>query len=249
MVAATLAGGLFCFTVFCLTLKEMDRGKISIRQPGSYRLSGSVLSEGVLSGRSSDSLSGTIQGNISGASYGGISGDLSGSIDGHVSGNSDRFTGYVSGNTRGNLSGSINNNLNGQLFGQMHSNTLTQFAGSTQSKGFISGDISPESLYGNEILLERPGRPWLCVGLIALGFAMLTYVRRLYLVVRRKKAALGSTRLVAQVTAAGGLAFFAGADSQAHDYLPLGPCLIAYAGLGYLAYTHWERVRAQLHKA
>ncbi len=246
MFMATIAGGLLCFVAVCLSAKQIDGGRIKI--PANYRLNGTLSSSGILGGKSNDILSGTIQGDLSGNAYGSIRGDLSGSVSGSLYGRDDRFNGSLDGRTNGDFRGSLNSNLDGQVVGRMQSNTLSQFSGRTEESGTMTADITPSYSYYNENTFDKPGKPWLCIAIVLLGVAFLAYLRSAYQIIRRKKAAIESTAFMAKLISLGGLAFFAGADSYDGSFL-LGLGLIVYAGIGYLAYTRWDRVRAQLYKS
>ena len=228
-----------------VSAEQIRVGKIKI--PSSYRLSGSVSTTGALEGRSNDILSGSIRGNLSGTGSGMIRGDLSGSLYGSINGRDDRFSGSLDGRTNGDFRGNLSSNIDGQVFGQMQSNTLSQFSGRTEESGTVTADIRPGNNYFDEVTLDKPGRPWLCVSFVLFSAATLICLHRLYQIIRRRKSAIESTPFVAKLSAAGGLMFFAGADSRDEVFL-LGLGIMAYAGIGYLAYTHWERVRAQLYK-
>ena len=245
MILASLIGGTLSVIALCAAVDQIGRSKIRI--PSSYRLSGSVSTTGTLAGKSNDILSGSIRGNLSGTGSGTIRGDLSGSLYGSINGRDDRFNGSLDGRTNGDFRGNLDSNIDGQVFGQMQSNTLSQFAGRTEESGTVTGDISPVHSYFDEVTLDKPGRPWLCVAFVLFSAAILTYIRRLYHIIRRRKSVIESTSFVAKLTAAGGLMFFAGSDGRDGLFL-LGLCVMAHAGIGYLAYTHWERVRAQLYK-
>ena len=109
---------------------------------------------------------------------------------------------------------------------------------------FSSDAVS--SYYERGRTLDGPGKPWLCFSAIILLAAFLTYLPRIYLVFRRRHSVISSTKLAAQLTASGGLCFFAGAETYYGTFF-MGILLMAYAGVGYLAYTRWERVRSQLY--
>jgi hypothetical protein len=247
MVLAPLAGATLCVAGLGLAVNELERDRISIRQPSSHRFSGNLTSSGRLVGRSNDALSGTIQGYLSGTGSGRLSGDLTGYVNGQIYGNAASISGSLDGRTRGDFSGSTSSNLDGRITGQMSSNTLTQFSGSTESVGTLSGDITPDYLYAPTTSFDPPGTPWLRLCTVLLIAAALCYLWRFLLIARRKQSALASTALVAKLTAAGGLAFFMGADGAYRSYV-FGLLLLAYAGAGYLAYNHWTRVRAQLYR-
>jgi uncharacterized membrane protein len=55
------------------------------------------------------------------------------------------------------------------------------------------------------------------------------------------------TTLHAKVMAMAGLLYFAGNENLMGVAI-LGIVMMAYAGIGYLAYSRWERVRAQLYR-
>ena len=103
------------------------------------------------------------------------------------------------------------------------------------------------SYYSQNVNLNDPGKPWLSLASIFLLAAFLTYLPKIYKLINRKCSALGTTKLNAQLMTAGGLCFYAGAEIKTGMFM-LGGVVMAYAGIGYLAYTHWERVRAQLYK-
>ena len=126
-------------------------------------------------------------------------------------------------------------------------NRVNSFTGRTEGSGTISGDVQPSYSYYGQISFDRPGKPWLCIASVISSAAALATLRRIYQIIRRRKSALNETDLIAMIAAGGGLMFFAGADTRNGSFL-LGICVMAHAGIGYLAYTHWERVRAQLYK-
>jgi len=103
------------------------------------------------------------------------------------------------------------------------------------------------SYYSQNVNLTDPGKPWLSLATVFLLAAFLTYLLKIYKIIKRKKSAIGSTKLNAQLMTAGGLCFYAGAEINTGMFM-LGGMVIAYAGIGYLTYTRWERVRAQLYK-
>lgn len=121
---------------------------------------------------------------------------------------------------------------------------VSRLTGRTEGSGTVSGDILPS--YYNQVVIEPPGKPWLCIALILLAAAIVAIVRKSYHIIRRRKTAIESSPLIAKFTAFGGLMFFAGADSRDGVFL-LGLGIMTYAGIGYLAYTRWERVRSQLY--
>jgi len=115
-------------------------------------------------------------------------------------------------------------------------------------RGTVSFEIPNErSYYEKTVSFDGPGKPWLSLSSIILLAASLTYIPRIYQVFRRKKYVISSTKRTTQLMTVGGLCFFAGAEMEMGIFL-LGLVLTAYAGIGYLAYTRWERVRAQLYK-
>jgi hypothetical protein len=124
---------------------------------------------------------------------------------------------------------------------------VNRFTGRTEGSGTVAGDILPSHSYFDKVTIDPPGKPWLCVASVFLTAATAALLRRVYQITRRRKSAIESTPSVAKITAAGGLMFFAGADSRDGVFL-LGLCIMTYAGIGYLAYTRWERVRAQLYR-
>jgi hypothetical protein len=107
--------------------------------------------------------------------------------------------------------------------------------------------MGPKIDSGWVVRFQKPNRPWLCVALVFLLSNVLLYLHRIYLISLRSKAAENMTTLHAKVMAMAGLFYFAGNENLAVGAI-LGTVMIAYAGIGYLAYTRWERVRAQLYK-
>jgi hypothetical protein len=103
------------------------------------------------------------------------------------------------------------------------------------------------SYYSQNVDLNDPGKPWLSLASVFLLAAFLTYLPKIYKLIKRKSSALSRTKLNAQLMTAGGLCFYAGADINTGMFM-LGGVVMAYAGIGYLGYTRWERVRAQLYK-
>lgn len=103
------------------------------------------------------------------------------------------------------------------------------------------------SYYEKTVTFDGPGKPWLCLSSAILFVTFLSYIPTVYRLLRRKKSAIDSTNFTTQLMAAGGLCFLAGAETYYGTFL-FGFLLLAYAGIGYLAFTRWERVRAQLYK-
>ena len=247
MILAGLAGCGLCAFGVQQSDELMSSGSARLILPSRYRLSGAVATRGTMAGQSNDVLRGSIQGNISGSGDGTIRGDISGSVNGSIYGRDDRFNGSLDGRANGDIRGSLNNSFDGRVSGQMQSSTLSQFGGSTENSGTISGDITPEIGYNTIVYLDKPGRPWQRAAFVLLAAAALAQLRRIFQIIRRRKSAIESTPLVAKLMAAGGLVFFAGADGDGEVHF-LGLWLIAYAGVGYLTYTRWERIRAQFYK-
>jgi hypothetical protein len=103
------------------------------------------------------------------------------------------------------------------------------------------------SYYEKTVIIDGPGKPWLCLASAILLVTFLISIPTVYRLLRRKKSAIASTKLTTQLMSAGGLCFLAGAETYYGTFL-FGFLLLAYAGIGYLAYTRWERVRVQLYK-
>lgn len=118
------------------------------------------------------------------------------------------------------------------------------YADST-SKGQTSGLILPQEPKFTFVQFIKPNTPWLRLAFLFMGVSLLAYLRRLYLIARRKQAALRSTPFLAMTLCLGGLTYCAGEDKGDVAFL-IGGLVIAQAGIGYLAYTGWERVRSQL---
>ncbi len=161
-------------------------------------------------------------------------------------------SGEISGQSRGSQSGVIRGDLSrsiGTISGQIDTDGSSRFSGEIESKGQLKGFISDESQFSRlvSVSFPKPNRPWLCIALIFLIFTSLAYLRRVYLIIRRKTKGIESTDLIAKTMAIGGLLYCAGEDRGDGAFL-LGLIIITYAGIGYVAYTRWERVRSQLYK-
>jgi len=117
----------------------------------------------------------------------------------------------------------------------------------TESDRYVKASMGPKIDSGWVVRFQKPNRPWLCVALVLLLSNVLLYLHRIYLIVLRSKAAENMTTLHAKVMAMAGLLYFAGNENLVVGAI-MGTVMIAYAGIGYLAYTRWERVRAQLYK-
>ena len=161
-------------------------------------------------------------------------------------------SGEISGQSDGSQSGVIRGDVNRTLStisGQIETDSSSQFSGETESSGRITGFISDDTRFSQRVSVSfpKPNRPWLCMAMIFWMFTSLAYLRRLYLIIRRKTRGIESTALIAKTMAIGGLLYCAGEDRGDGAFL-LGLVIMTYAGIGYLAYTHWERVRAQLYR-
>lgn len=117
----------------------------------------------------------------------------------------------------------------------------------TESDRYVKGSMEPKIDNGWLVRFQKPNRPWLCIALVFLLSNALLYLHRIYLISHRSKAAEKMTTLHAKVMAMAGLLYFAGNENLVVGAI-MGTVMIAYAGIGYLAYTRWERVRAQLYK-
>jgi hypothetical protein len=117
----------------------------------------------------------------------------------------------------------------------------------TESDRYVKASMGPKIDSGWVVRFQKPNRPWLCVALVFLLSNVLLYVHRIYLILLRSKAAENMTTLHAKVMAMAGLLYFAGNENLVVGAI-LGTVIMAYAGIGYLAYTRWERVRAQLYR-
>jgi hypothetical protein len=161
-------------------------------------------------------------------------------------------SGEISGQSRGSQSGVIRGDVSrsiGTISGQIDTDGTSRFSGETEIKGRLTGFISDESQFSRRVSVSfpKPNRPWLCMAMIFWIFTSLAYLRRVYLIIRRKTKGVESTGLIAKTMAIGGLLYCSGQDRGDGAFL-LGLIIMAYAGIGYLAYTRWERVRAQLYK-
>jgi hypothetical protein len=124
----------------------------------------------------------------------------------------------------------------------------------TSSDIAISGDISgkaearwDDNDYDMSYNHDKPGRPFLCLSLFFIGYACVIQVLKLYQIIRRKKSAIGSTLSAAKAMGIGAILCYAGSGHQFAAFLVLS--ILPYAGIGYLAYTRWERVRSQLYNS
>ena len=117
----------------------------------------------------------------------------------------------------------------------------------TESDRYVKATIERNIDSGWPVRFQKPNRPWLCVALVLLLSNALLYLHRIYLIVLRSKAVDNMTALHAKVMAMAGLFYFAGNENLVGGAI-LGIVMMAYAGIGYLAYTHWDRVRAQLYR-
>lgn len=117
----------------------------------------------------------------------------------------------------------------------------------TESDRYVKASIERNIGSVQEVRFQKPSRPWLCVAIVLLMSNALLYVRRIYLIIHRSKRVEIMTSMHAKVMAIAGLFYFAGSENLAGVGI-LGIVMLAHAGIGYLAYTHWERVRAQLYK-
>jgi hypothetical protein len=141
-----------------------------------------------------------------------------------------------------NLKGTISST--GSIEGRSNSDRISA---DSESSGNMRATIERDMYSGWSVRFQKPNRPWLCVALVFLLSNVLLYVHRIYLILLRSKAAENMTTLHAKVMAMAGLLYFAGNENLVVGAI-MGTVMIAYAGIGYLAYTHWERVRAQLYK-
>ena len=160
--------------------------------------------------------------------------------------------GEISGQSKGSQSGVIRGDVSrsiGAISGQIDTDGTSRFAGETESKGRLTGFIEDDARFSRTVSVSfpKPNRPWLCMAMIFWMFTSLAYLRRLYLIVRRKTKGIEGTGLLAKTMAIGGLLYCSGQDRGDGAFL-LGLIIMSYAGIGYLAYTRWERVRAQLYK-
>lgn len=113
----------------------------------------------------------------------------------------------------------------------------------------LSGDIKTSFLSNRHSDLnnyDKPGRPWLCISLFFMGYAILLQLWKLYEVFRRNCAAINLTATSAKAMSIGAILCFAGSGHEFATFLLLSS--LPYAGIGYLAYTRWERVKSQLYK-
>ena len=136
------------------------------------------------------------------------------------------------------------------MLSKMHSTYAARFN--------INGNLSPDlrGIYAQVVPAEhevyrayfnKPETPWLKTAVVIFTFASIFNLQLLHLTIRRKQSAMKIQGIAAVLMIAGGTILFAGTNSQySEPNLPV--FVIAYASIGYLAYTRWERVRAQLYK-
>ena len=122
----------------------------------------------------------------------------------------------------------------------------------------INGNLSPDlrGVYGQVIPAEhavyrtyfnKPETPWLKTAVVIFAFASIINLQLLHLTIRRKQLAMKMQKIAAALMITGGTILFAGTNSQfSESNLPV--FVIVYPGIAYLAYTRWERVRAQLYR-
>lgn len=122
----------------------------------------------------------------------------------------------------------------------------------------INGNLSPDlrGVYAQVIPAEhevyrtffnKPEAPWLKTAVVIFAFALIINLQLLHLTIRRKYSAMKVQKIAAILMIAGGTILFAGTNSQfSESNLPI--FVIAYPAIAYLAYTRWERVRAQLYR-
>jgi hypothetical protein len=122
----------------------------------------------------------------------------------------------------------------------------------------INGSLSPDlrGVYAQVIPAEsevyrtyfnKPETPWLKTASVIFSLAIAVNLHLLQLTIRRKRSAMKMQEISALMMTTGGTILFAGTNSL-YSEPSLAVFVIAYPGIAYLAYTHWERVRAQLHK-
>jgi hypothetical protein len=111
----------------------------------------------------------------------------------------------------------------------------------------------PES-YGRRSSFEiaKPSTPWLNLSLLALALGFLVSLRSLYLIARRKKAAISSSLLAAKIVLIGGTLLFAGidfgGDDEANLFCVMSLLAILYATLTYWAYSSPRKLAAVLSR-
>jgi hypothetical protein len=111
----------------------------------------------------------------------------------------------------------------------------------------ISGYVTPSRRGSESIALTKPEVPWLKAATVAFIFAIVANIKLLYLIIRRKSSARHESKIVNVLIIIATTLLFAGANPQ-RDTPDLAIFLMAYACIGHLAYTRWERVRAQLYR-
>jgi len=111
----------------------------------------------------------------------------------------------------------------------------------------IYGHVRPSRRGSESIALTKPELPWLKAATVAFIFAIVANIKLLYLIIRRKSAARDESKIVNVLIVIAATLLFAGANPQ-RDTPDLAIFLMVYACIGHLAYTHWERVRAQLYR-
>jgi hypothetical protein len=120
------------------------------------------------------------------------------------------------------------------------------------NRSYVGFSIKNPDSYGSDnVLIPKPSTPWLNLSLLALALGFLVSSASLYLIARRKKAAIASSLLAAKVAFIGGILHFAGIDFR-HSSTPgiFLVCLlvILYATLTYRAYSSPLKLAALLSR-
>jgi len=159
--------------------------------------------------------------------------------------------GFIDGQSSGTFEGSIRGNIDSgfgnPISGRINVEGASTLKGKTQSSGRIYGYMHDNSFEHVFVTFPKPNLPWLRLAFILMAFSILAYLRKLYLILRRKAAAIESTRWLAATMAAGGLMWSAGEDRSDIAFIH-GILIVLHAGLGYFLYNNWTRVRDQLYK-
>lgn len=106
----------------------------------------------------------------------------------------------------------------------------------------------PESYGRRGFEIAKPSTPWLNLSLLALALGFLVSLRSLYLIARRKKAAIASSLLAAKVMLIGGILHFAGMDGFVDGLFSLSILVILYSAFTYRAYSSPLKLAALLNR-
>ena len=105
----------------------------------------------------------------------------------------------------------------------------------------------PGSYGRSSFVIAKPSTPWLNLSLLALALGFLVSLRSLYLIARRKKAAIATSLLAAKVILIGGILHFAGMELEG-GLFSLRLLVVLYAVFTYRAYSSPLKLAALLSR-